>query len=74
MSEISLNNTKCKCCNRKKGMSLKCKYCEKNFCTACILPEKHQCSNQQDVKKMSKQELENQLFKNAHRKRKLECI
>lgn len=56
---------KCECCKKKCPLSdvFKCKWCEKEFCLYCRLPEEHRCENIDQLKEVKKQLLGEQLVK-----------
>ena len=39
------NNINVKCIKCTKFFKLKCKYCEEEYCSRCILVDIHKCSN-----------------------------
>lgn len=66
--------TYCKCCNKKYGIKLDCKFCNHKFCTYCLMPEKHKCDNIVDCKRKSRDLLEDELMSNKCVKKKIESI
>ena len=53
-------NFKCDHCKRKK-MTMKCKYCDNDYCPSCIQLETHKCEHVAKYVESRKQELEQQL-------------
>ena len=52
-----------KICNRKVMLSIsKCKYCSKNYCSIHYLIEKHKCSGIDEMKKIKRKQLSDQLM------------
>lgn len=67
--------TRCSNCKKKTGINkLNCKFCHLDFCTTCLQPEYHKCSELLDCKTQSKQILSEQLFSNKCVKIKLEKL
>lgn len=55
---------RCACCKAANCLKLKCKFCENEYCTFCLLPEKHACTNLEDCATIAKQRLDTELYKN----------
>lgn len=56
---------KCEGCKKRIAISdaMTCKWCEKDFCMYCRLPEEHSCENIENLKDLKKQILGEQLVK-----------
>lgn len=53
---------RCNYCRKKSSVSLKCKYCQGEFCTICRLQETHKCSKIDEMKSTKQQILEQTLM------------
>jgi hypothetical protein len=56
--------SRCMCCKSLKGLKLTCKFCDMNYCTFCLMPEKHKCIKLDDCESIAKQRLDIELYKN----------
>ena len=55
--------SKCVNCKNTQYLDLECKYCNKKFCTKCLMYEVHGCSAFLDMKTVQRKNLQDKLFK-----------
>lgn len=56
---------RCPKCSKKTSISeaTECKWCKKEYCMYCLLPEKHDCSQLEEIREQKKLLLGEQLVK-----------
>jgi len=64
---------KCHHCQKKK-FTLLCKFCNNNFCTACLQVESHSCENIEQCIEKQKEELKEKLNDEATHDNKMRCV
>ena len=75
--KLKMSSLKCRChqCKKKMGsIDFSCKFCEHKFCSNCLQPECHKCSNLINCQKKCKDLLYDQLLSNKCVKSKLTKI
>ena len=69
-----MSKTRCSLCKTANALKLNCKFCSGIFCTSCLMPEKHMCSEMKVCEEEHKTRLTKELLGNKCVKRKLEVI
>lgn len=69
-----MRKQRCLNCTKKMTLSIKCKFCDDNYCVSCIQQEVHRCKKIDSLISKLSTELENKLRKEKCIKRKIEEI
>lgn len=65
--------TRCTVCSKRNTM-MTCKYCQKNTCTYCLLPEVHGCEKLHELREAKRNSLDKKLTAGKTEAVKLEKI
>lgn len=74
MTDISMQKQRCFNCIRRTTLTMKCKFCDENYCVSCIQQEVHVCKKIDRLIEKLSTELENKLCSEKCIKRKIEEI